>query len=292
MMELVQAKGNTYYFDAPAKAGLCVFGGSMALLVDSGNDKDAGKRILHAIEGKGLTLSMICNTHSHADHIGGNAYLQGKTGCDVLAMGSECDFTNHPLLEPSLLYSAAPPKPLRHKFLLAAPSVCEPLTPLKLPQGFSLLPLGGHAPDMVGIRTPDDVLFIGDALASRETLDKYRVGYIYDVGAYLDTLARLREVKAALFIPAHAAPTEDLSDLIDYNIAATEAVAEDILAACGAPETHERILKALFDKYGLPLNFAQFALVGSTVRAYLAWLLDTGRVTASFENNLLLWQRI
>lgn len=292
MMELLHAGGDTYYFDAPAKAGLCVFGGSLALLVDSGNDKDAGKRILHAIEGRGLTLSLICNTHSHADHIGGNQYLQGKTGCDVLAAGVECDFTNHPVLEPSLLYSAAPPKPLRHKFLLAGGSVAEPLTPAKLPEGFSLLPLGGHAPDMVGIRTPDDVLFVGDAVSSRETLDKYRVGYIYDVGAYLDTLARLRTEAAALFIPAHAAPTDDLSALIDCNIAATHAVAEDILAACRTPETHERILKALFDKYGLSLNFQQFALVGSTVRAYLAWLLDTGRVTAECRDNLLLWQRV
>jgi hypothetical protein len=39
------------------------------------------------------------------------------------------------------------------------------------------------------------------------------------------------------------------------------------------------------------MSFEQYALVGSTVRSYLAWLLDTGRVTAQFENNLLLWAR-
>ena len=48
----------------------------------------------------------------------------------------------------------------------------------------------------------------------------------------------------------------------------------------------------LFTDYGLTMNFEQYVLVGSTVRSYLAWLKDTGRVNALFENNMLLWQRI
>ena len=40
------------------------------------------------------------------------------------------------------------------------------------------------------------------------------------------------------------------------------------------------------------MNFEQYVLVGSTVRSYLAWLKDTGKVTAFFEHNLLLWERL
>ena len=40
------------------------------------------------------------------------------------------------------------------------------------------------------------------------------------------------------------------------------------------------------------MTFEQYVLVGSTVRSYLAWLKDTGRLNARFENNMLLWQRI
>ena len=32
--------------------------------------------------------------------------------------------------------------------------------------------------------------------------------------------------------------------------------------------------------------------MGSTVRFYLAWLKDAGRVNALFENNMLLWRRV
>jgi hypothetical protein len=49
-------------------------------------------------------------------------------------------------------------------------------------------------------------------------------------------------------------------------------------------------LKALFDRYGLTMNFEQYALVGSTVRSYLTWLKEAGRLRAKFVDNRLLFQ--
>ncbi|MBQ3064041.1 MAG: MBL fold metallo-hydrolase [Clostridia bacterium] len=292
MMELIKAKGNTYYFESPAKVGLVLLGDGTCVLIDSGNDKTAAKRIKRTLDEMGQTLVAIYNTHCHADHIGGNAYLQAQTGCKVYSPGVECDFTNHPILESSLLYSAVPPRPLRGKFMLAEPSVAEPLTADVLPTGFSLLPLGGHALDMVGIRTPDDVLFVGDVVSAPETLAKYRVAYTFDVGNYLASLDTLRGVKAALFVPSHTPPTADLTELLDLNEAAANAVAADILDLCRTPRTHEMLLKALFDKYGLTLTFSQFALVGGALRAYLSWLLDTGRVEPLITENYLYYKAV
>ena len=48
----------------------------------------------------------------------------------------------------------------------------------------------------------------------------------------------------------------------------------------------------LFDEYELKLNFEQYALVGSTVRSYLAWLKDTCRLNVKFDDNMLLWETI
>ena len=60
---------------------------------------------------------------------------------------------------------------------------------------------------------------------------------------------------------------------------------------CAEPVIFEELLKKLFDDYGLTLTFEQYVLVGSTVKSYLAWLKDTGRLTALFEDNRLLWRR-
>ena len=38
------------------------------------------------------------------------------------------------------------------------------------------------------------------------------------------------------------------------------------------------------------MNFEQYALVGSTIRSYLAWLKDQGKLEAAFADNLLLWR--
>ena len=73
--------------------------------------------------------------------------------------------------------------------------------------------------------------------------------------------------------------------------AETSQVAEDILALCREPVQFETILQNLFTGYGLELTLEQYVLVGSTVRSYLAWLVDGGQVTYGFDQNRLLWER-
>ena len=288
MYELIQAAEHTYYIESPAKIGLVQTGGTVAL-IDSGSDKEAGRKVRQHLDARGLKLSAIYNTHSNADHIGGNQYLQRQTGCAVYAPGVEAAFTRDPILEPSFLYGGCPPKPLRHKFLLAQPSDVQVLDPKACP--LEVIPLPGHFFDMVGYRTEDDVVFLADCLSSRETLEKYRVSFLYDVAAYLDTLDRVAAMEAALFVPAHAAATEDIAPLARYNRDQVYAVAEDLLDLLAEPLVFEEVLRRLFRRYRLTMDFQQYVLVGSTVKSYLAWLLDGGRVTAAFDDCRLLWRK-
>ena len=288
MYELIQAAEHTYYIESPAKIGLVQTGGTVAL-IDSGSDKEAGRKVRQHLDARGLKLSAIYNTHSNADHIGGNQYLQRQTGCAVYAPGVEAAFTRDPILEPSFLYGGCPPKPLRHKFLLAQPSDVRVLDPKACP--LEVIPLPGHFFDMVGYRTEDGVVFLADCLSSRETLEKYRVSFLYDVAAYLDTLDRVAAMEAALFVPAHAAATEDIAPLARYNRDQVYAVAEDLLDLLAEPLAFEEVLRQLFRRYHLTMDFQQYVLVGSTVKSYLAWLLDGGRVTAAFNDCRLLWRK-
>ena len=292
MYELIQISEHDYYIQSPAKIGLVKLNDTEVCLIDSGNDKDAGRKVRKLLDEHEWTLKAIYNTHSNADHIGGNKYLQGQTGCKIYAPGIECDFTRHPILEPSLLYGGYPCKDLRHKFLLAQESGAEYLTKETLPEGFELIPLPGHFFDMAGFRTPDDTVYLADCLSSRETLDKYQIGFIYDVAAYLNTLEKVKTLKARLFVPAHAEAAEDITELAQYNIDKVNEIADKIVSLCKGPLGFEVILQRLMTEYGLVMNFEQYVLVGSTVRSFLAWLKDTGRLNAVFEKNLLLWEKI
>ena len=257
MYELIQVSGGSYYVQSPAKIGLVRLTGTEVCLIDSGSDKDAGRKVRQLLDANGWKLKAIYNTHSNADHIGGNKYLQGQTGCKIYAAGIEQDFTRHPILEPAFLYGGYPCKDLRHKFLLAQESKAEELTAESLPEGFSLIPLPGHFFDMVGFRSPDDVVYLADCLSSRETLEKYRIGFLYDVAAYLKTLETVKAMEAKLFVPAHAAATEDITALAQYNMDTVLEIGEKIVEFCAEPVCFERLLQRLFQEYGLVMNFEQ-----------------------------------
>ena len=84
MYELVQVSEKCYYINCPAKIGVYIADKDNVYLVDSGNDKDAGRKVRQILEKNGWHLVAILNTHSNADHIGGNKYLQGQTGCKII----------------------------------------------------------------------------------------------------------------------------------------------------------------------------------------------------------------
>ncbi len=290
MYELVQAGEDSFYIQSPAKIGLYRISATEVCLIDSGSDKDAGRKVRQILDRNGWHLTAIYNTHSNADHIGGNKYLQGQTDCRIYAPGIDCDFTNHTILEPSFLYGGFPPKELRHKFLLAQESRAQLLLPEHLPEGLEMIPLPGHFFDMTGFRTRDNVVYLADCLSSQATLEKYQIWFIYDVAAYLETLERVKQMQAALFVPAHAEPAQDIAPLAQLNIDKVWEIAEKIVEICREPLCFETVLQRLFREYGLAMNFEQYALVGSTVRSYLAWLKDGGRLEALFEDGMLLWR--
>lgn len=292
MYELQQVSQSCYYIQSPAKIGLIKLGGNDVCLIDSGNDKETGRKIRQILDANGWRLKAIYNTHSNADHIGGNKYLQTQTGCDIFAPGIERDFTVHPILESSFLYGGFPPECLRHKFLLAQESEVDTLTQDALPTGIKMIPLPGHFFDMVGYESSDGVVFLADCLASKETLEKYQITFVYDVAAYLSTLEMVRTMQAKMFVPAHTEAMEDISPLAQLNIDKVHEIAQKILELCKEPTIFEIVLQKLFLDYGLRMSFEQYVLVGSSVRSYLAWLKDAGRADVVFENGQMLWKAI
>ena len=77
----------SYYINSPAKIGIYRQNETDIYLIDSGNDKEAAKKIIKIAAQQNWTIKGIVNTHSNADHIGGNAYLQQQVGCPVFANG-------------------------------------------------------------------------------------------------------------------------------------------------------------------------------------------------------------
>jgi glyoxylase-like metal-dependent hydrolase (beta-lactamase superfamily II) len=290
MYELQQVGKNTYVINSPTKVGLYVDQDEKVWLVDSGNDKDAAKKILKIIQGNHWQLTTIVNTHSHADHIGGNQYLQEQTGCLIYAPSRECAFIEDPFYEPYFLFGGQPVPKLQNKFLMAKPSRVTRLTEALLPEGFQIIPLAGHSLDMIGIITPDHVAFIADALLGQAILDKYHVGFLTNVRDHLLTLETLKTLQAKVFIPAHGDVWYSIDEPITYNLIKVMEVKAAIVVICQSPMTFEDILQRLFQRYDLTMNLDQYVLVGSTLKAYLTYLVEEGHMQIDCEDNQLIWQ--
>ena len=291
---LEKAGDRTWYIPGAVNVGVFEWNGQ-AVLIDSGNDKDAGRRIKRQLDALGLELSMIVTTHSNADHIGGNSYLQRNTGCRIAATSIEAAITENTILEPAFLYGGFPLPGTRNKFLEAKPSLVTDRIASSGAIGETALqafPLPGHFLDMIGIRTPDDVVFLADSLFSEETITKYHLFFIFDVAGYLETLTMLESMTAKLFVPSHTEPTDNIAHLIEVNRNKINEICGEIVGACHDGPGFDELLFRICSRYSIDLNATQYVLVSSSLRSYLAYLAgDKGgrRVVPRFDDRRLLW---
>jgi hypothetical protein len=144
---------------------------------------------------------------------------------------------------------------------------------------------------MIGIKTSDNIYFLGDSLFSEETINKYHLFFIYDIQEYLNTLDYLSTLEGNLYIPSHCEATSDISNLIELNRNIINEISNKIYELCH-DITFEELLKKVFDEYNLVMNPNQYVLIGSTIRSYLSYLNEKEKIGYEFKNNKMYWKQL
>lgn len=304
-LELKLLREGVYYLPSASNVGFCE-GPKGSVLIDSLNDADGGRRILKTLETAGKRLDAVALTHSNADHMGGAAFIASRSGARVYASRMESAFCADPLMEPSFLYGGYPPKELRGKFFIAPAWETRVLSPESPPdelKNFQVVPLPGHYFGQVGYQY-GGVFFVGDALFGEGVIEKHPVFFVYQVADFLESLDRIRQWAAAqasipispsqhppLVVPSHGEPTENIEALVDLNQRTVQRIAETLVDLCERERSSEDLLSLFCEHFSIALDWAQYALVGSTIRSYLVYLREQGRLTAYFDNQRLLWKR-
>lgn len=268
-------------------------GGGGALIVDTGLDESHARKLLREVTALRLTPSAILNTHSHADHHGGNAFLLKKfPELEIYAPPLEAAVINHPLLEPLTLFGACPPPELRTKFLLAPASPARPIEPGRHTLGgaeVELLAVPGHAVQMYAVRC-GDVLYAADALFGPDTLGKHPLTFCVDSAAQKASAARLGELSGVrLTLPGHGEAAEDLPGLISANLAAYERTTAAVREALdGAGATVDELLRRVCGALGVTMtNAGAVVLNRAVVSAHLTEGLAQGWARLSVEEGAL-----
>ena len=287
-MDLVKLIGSTYYISNRTNIGVFKLNLKDVCLIDTGNDKDAGKKILKILNEENLNVKYIINTHSHADHIGGNKVIENRCNCQIIASDIENCFINNPFLESTFLYGSKIFKELDNKFLKAEVSNCQNLKEIS---GLEFIPLKGHSYNMIGVKTIDNVYFLGDALVSEETINKYHLFFLYDVLEYLKTLDYLETLDGKFYVLSHVQVVDNLIPLINLNRNKIKEICDVILNICDGKNLC-LIVKEVFNYYQLKMDCNQYFLISSTIKAYLTYLLELKKVRYEFIDNEMLWFKV
>lgn len=296
MITFQQLAENCYYLPGSVNVGIVTDGAGNALLIDSGGDKDAGRNIRKGLEAAALRAVAIINSHSHADHYGGNDYLVRNLSVPVWAPVFEEAILRYPILEPIYLYGgAAPLAGLRNKWLEAKPSPVDHIYevedgPLEVAGiTFERIASSGHAVRQVALGI-GPVCYAADAFFGAEVLSKYEIPFVHDVAGQLATLERLLELEYRTFLPGHGAPTNDIAAAVAANRTAIEQAADWVRAAVGDGATTSEVVHGVTAQLSNPpSNLSTYFLMQSCVLAYLSWLTMQGEVDPIVEVGVLRW---
>lgn len=290
---LTHLKGQTYVLAGPVNIGLYFHNDGRATVIDTGLDDDSGRRLLKALREKGATIGHLINTHSHADHSGGNAFVQKRTEAITWASPLEAALIENPYLEPFYLYGGDPFAELKTKFLMAKPSRVDKklsednpeLEPLKI------IPLPGHAPGQIGVLTPDNVFFCADAFFPLATLDKYYLPYFAQVGPSLATLDRLMSFPAEIYVPAHGHPSAEITEALKANRKRLQEVTELVLSVLTEPLSREEIVAHFCREKSIDSSYSQYFLATAAITAHLTYLDEQGLIKPKVAAGVLKWHR-
>ena len=191
-MELKQIGPKTFCIEHDTNIGIHFTDDGRMYLIDTGSKGD-GEKIDEILSREGWVPSCIINTHTHIDHIGGNEFLMRKYGIPAYCTDYDMTFAHYSELEAAYMNGGYPAEKLRtifaHPGMIGFRSIEK-----ETPDGIDWTYLPGHSFGMIGIRTSDDIWFLGDSYLSRSFLKQYTFGFIYNVEAYIDTLKKTERI--------------------------------------------------------------------------------------------------
>lgn len=293
-MELTRLSERTFFVSGPANVGVIALENSRVALIDSGTDERHAARLFELLSDYRYKVAWILNTHAHADHIGGNSFFSEKCGCRILASTLEAPTIRQPLIQSAVLFAGAPIQDLMNRFIMANPSPVEVFAENELQLDdlkIKILDLPGHSVNQKGFLV-DGVAFVADTLFPDAFFKKQRLPFNYDPSAHMQTLEKLRGIKADLWVGGHFPPQKDISTMITNNLSHLESALDFMRTLLKVPQSQDRVVKAFLDHFGLKKISWEYYLYRATVNGYLSSLYRHGEIKFKVLDNLAVWYAV
>lgn len=266
------------------------------IMFDSGWAEGEREGINEVLEKNKFKVVGIISSHSHIDHVGNNAYLKEKYNC-VIAMPA-CEalicssavnlkiyYSSQTLTDVAEHYGHAV---FKTDIMIWDNQDTIDVCGIK----FKILHTPGHSPSHICITTPDDVMYIADALISYEVMKGAKLPYAYILSEDLKSKLKLYDLNCSKYIVAHKGIYNDITKLITDNINFYKFRAVRVYAAINGSMTMGDILKVVIENFKINVNSRyKYVVVERMLKSYVEYLDETGVIELNIEDGVLKYSK-
>jgi glyoxylase-like metal-dependent hydrolase (beta-lactamase superfamily II) len=233
----------------------------------------------------GITPIGILGSHAHTDHSPNHRYFQEKYHIPVALPLGEAGLCTSLLNLKAYFFMITPRQAAEEQdvaqMVLRTDRVITPEEDRITFCGvdFDIIHTPGHSPDHICIRTPDGVLYLGDALLTGEGLRWAKVPYFFSLEEGLRSMEKLRGEEATLYLAAHRGVYPDIEPLVEENIATIQNRAEQIRRLVDHPMTEGELHRRTKEHFKmLTSDLSRAGRYVRDIQNYVEYLRDTGQL--------------
>ena len=283
-MKCNQILGNTWYFDGKgADLPFYRLTDNSIILLDGGCPGADEQSLKRLIDDAGLSVAAVICTHAHPDHMALCRYYQQR-GAKIVMPSFEagCVASAENLKAWYSLFSVEQVRDLFSFMLLRADvTIARGQHEVEIcGETFGIVPTPGHTPEHIAVRTPDNVLYLADALMGKVECDRAKLPYAFSIATDFETRDRLRHEQAEKYVLAHYGVESDISGLLGLNAQIYLEVAEKVQSLLTKPMTLEEWLVAAIRYFGFRSASTEYGLrlLERNLRSFVEYLIDIGEV--------------
>jgi len=296
-MEISQVKGNTWMIKSWELIPFYRLDAHRIILLDSGQ-ADQRTELEELLQREQLVPAAVLSTHAHIDHVGNNRFLREKYGARIALplgeAGTIASKTGIMFQNIHQSFQDVNSDILRRDLGCVTDRIILPEETRVEICGvpFGIIHTPGHSVDHICIRTPDNVLYAGDALITARTLEHAKFPYAVHMQAYFDSLNVLRRERADIYIAAHEGVYTDLIPEIDKTERKIRTLLNRYLLMLEEKMTANMLTARICRTFGIDSHEIFFlAYLELSVQVYLNYFREHGLAECWVEDNMIWYRR-
>ncbi|GFZ34584.1 MBL fold hydrolase [Clostridium zeae] len=296
-MKIIEVKGNTFCIDTGNEyIPFYKLNDKEIILLDSGL-KAERERIDKLLNDKKFMVKAIICTHAHIDHIGNASYFKEKYNSTIVMPAYEALLCSS-IVNLKVYYNSQTLSEVRENF---GHMVCNTDVMVSYNQSdidvcgvrFNIVHTPGHSPAHICIVTPDDTIYLGDALFSYEIVKSAKLPHAQMISEDLKSKLKLKGIKHSKYIVAHKGVYDHIENLIEDNIKQYDAVASNIFSLIEDGMIMENIKTAVIKAFKININSKyRYHLIERLFKPYIEYLSEIGKLETYIHEGKLIYSKV